>query len=116
MQRPQNAADPTCSVPPGTLVMLILKTLSHGPLHGYAIAQEIKRGSRDVLRIEEGSLYPALQRMLIKGWVTAEWVPAGPRRQARVYKLTRAGAKQLQSEVSDFTRAMEAIVNVIQAG
>jgi PadR family transcriptional regulator, regulatory protein PadR len=116
MQRHKEAADPPRSVPPGTLVMLILKTLSHGPLHGYAIAQEIKRVSGDVLRIEEGSLYPALQRMLIKGWVTAEWVPAGPRRQARVYSLTRAGAKQLQSEVFDFTRVMDAIVSVIHTG
>ena len=102
------------SVPPGTLAMLILKTLSHGPLHGYAIAQEIKRSSRDVLQVEEGSLYPALQKILIKGWVTAEWVPAGPRRQARVYRLTPAGETQLATEVSDFTRAMEAIVSVIQ--
>jgi DNA-binding PadR family transcriptional regulator len=67
-----------------------------------------------VLRIEEGSLYPALQRMLIKGWVTAEWVPAGPKRQARVYSLTRAGRKQLEIEVSDYTRVMEAIISVIQ--
>jgi PadR family transcriptional regulator PadR len=113
MQRPSSHS-PRAAVPPGTLVMLIMKTLSHGPLHGYAIAQEIKRLSHDVLKVEEGSLYPALQRMLLKGWVTAEWVPAGPRRQARVYSLTRAGRKQLQAEVSDFTRVMEAITRVIQ--
>jgi PadR family transcriptional regulator PadR len=94
--------------------MLVLKTLSHGPLHGYAIAQEIKRASRDVLRVEEGSLYPALQRMLLKGWVTAEWVPAGPRRQARAYSLTRAGREQLETEVAGFTRVVGAIVSVIQ--
>ncbi len=106
--------DTRTPVPPGTLVMLILKTLSHGPLHGYAIAQEIKRASRDVLQIEEGSLYPALQRMLMKGWATAEWVKAGPRREARVYRLTPAGRRQLATEVSDFNRAMEAIVRVIE--
>src|SRR5450759_4738940 len=90
------------SVPPGTLAMLILKTLSHGPLHGYAIAQEIKRSSRDVLQVEEGSLYPALQKILIKGWVTAEWVPAGPRRRSRIYHLTQEGRKQLIAEVSEY--------------
>jgi PadR family transcriptional regulator PadR len=96
--------------------MLILKTLSHGPLHGYAIAQEIKRASREVLRVEEGSLYPALQRMLLKGWVTAEWLPAGPRRQARVYSLTRAGRRQLETEVEGFTRVADAIAAIIQPG
>ena len=112
MQR--HESDARSSVPPGTLAMLILKTLSHGPLHGYAIAQEIKRVSRDVLQVEEGSLYPALQKILIKGWVTAKWVQAGPKRQARVYSLTREGRKQLEAEVSDFARVMEAIVRVIQ--
>ena len=102
------------SVPPGTLAMLILKTLSHGPLHGYAIAQEIKRVSREVLQVEEGSLYPALQKILIKGWVTAKWVQVGPRRQARLYSLTHEGRKQLEAEVSGFTRVMEAIVRVIE--
>jgi len=106
--------DTRTPIPPGTLAMLILKTLSHGPLHGYAIAQEIKRASKHVLHIEEGSLYPALQKMLLKGWVTAEWVKAGPKREARVYRLTPAGRKQLATEVSDFTRAMEAIVRVIE--
>ncbi len=94
--------------------MLILKTLSYGPLHGYAIAREIKRASRDVLQIEEGSLYPALQKMLLKGWVNAEWVEVGPRREARVYRLTPAGRRQLAAEVSDFTRATEAITRIIQ--
>jgi PadR family transcriptional regulator PadR len=101
-------------IPPGTLYMLILKTLARGPLHGYAIAQQIKRMSDDVLQVEEGSLYPALQRMLLKGWVTAEWVPAGPKRRARVYQLTPAGRKQLAAEISDFTRVMQAIVRVIE--
>jgi PadR family transcriptional regulator PadR len=101
-------------IPPGTLHMLILKTLARGPLHGYAIAQQIKRMSEDVLRVEEGSLYPALQRMLVKGWVTASWIQAGPKRQARVYCLTPEGRKQLATEVSDFTRVMQAIVRVIE--
>jgi transcriptional regulator len=94
--------------------MLILKTLSRGPLHGYAIAQEIKRSSDDLLQVEEGSLYPALQRMLGRKWVTAEWVAAGPKRRARVYSLTPAGRKQLKAEVSDFTRAVAAITRVIE--
>jgi len=104
----------TLDVIPGTLYMLILKTLSRGPLHGYAIAQEIKRSSDDLLQIEEGSLYPALQRMLTKKWVTAEWVPAGPKRRAREYKLTPAGRKQLIAEVNDFTKAVAAITRVIE--
>ena len=99
---------------PGTLQMLILKTLTRGPLHGYAIAQQIKLTSADVLQVEEGSLYPALQRMLLKGWVTAKWMPAGPKRRARVYQLTPAGRKQLGDEVSGFTRVMEATLRVIQ--
>jgi PadR family transcriptional regulator, regulatory protein PadR len=102
------------TMPSGTLVMLILKTLSHGPLHGYAIAQEIKRASREMLRVEEGSLYPALQKMLANGWVTAEWVKAGPKREARVYRLTAAGRRQLAAEVSDFERSVEAIGLIIR--
>lgn len=99
---------------PGTLQMLILKTLTRGPLHGYAIAQQIKLTSDDVLQVEEGSLYPALQRMLLKGWVTAEWVQAGPKRRARVYRLTPAGRKQLANDVSAFTRVMDATLRIIQ--
>ncbi len=109
-----NDVSQRAEIPPGTLYMLILKTLSREPLHGYAIAQEIKRVSDGILQVEEGSLYPALQRMLLKGWVTAEWVPAGPRRRARVYHLTPLGCRQLESEVSDFNRVMQAIVRVIQ--
>jgi PadR family transcriptional regulator, regulatory protein PadR len=104
----------TIDVIPGTLYMLILKTLSREPLHGYAIAQHIKRSSDNVLQVEEGSLYPALQRMLAKRWVTAEWVSAGPKRRARVYSLTPSGRKQLKSEVSEFTRVVAATTRVIQ--
>lgn len=101
-------------IPPGTLHMLILKTLARGPLHGYAIAQQIRQISEDVLQVEEGSLYPALQRMLIKGWVTAEWGETDRKRRARFYRLTPAGRKQLSAEIAGFTRVMNAIVRVIQ--
>ncbi len=102
-------------IPPGTLYMLILKTLAiGGPLHGYGIAQRIKLMSDEVLQVEEGSLYPALQRMLLKGWVTAEWRQSGHNRRARFYTLTPAGRRQLGSEISEFTRVMGAITRVIQ--
>ncbi len=114
MQSRNDQANPRAPLPPGTLGMLILKTLSHGPLHGYAIAQEIKRASRQVLHVEEGSLYPALQKLLLKGWVTAEWVKVGPKREARVYRLTPAGRRQMAEEVSDFTRAVDAIARIIR--
>jgi len=99
---------------PGTLYMLILKTLARlGPAHGYGIAQFIKQATGDVLQVEEGSLYPALQRMLIKGWVTAEWQRSENNRQARVYRLTPAGRKQLTTEVSDYGSMIDAIARVI---
>jgi PadR family transcriptional regulator, regulatory protein PadR len=102
-------------IPPGTLEMLILKTIARfGRIHGYAIAKSIQQTTEGVLQVEEGSLYPALQRMLVKGWVTAEWAPSGPKRRARVYRLTPAGRKQLTAEVSAFTRVVEAITRVIQ--
>ncbi|WP_420236736.1 PadR family transcriptional regulator [Telmatobacter bradus] len=102
-------------VPPGTLHMLILRSLdSEGSMHGYGIAQYIECMSQSVLSVEEGSLYPALQRMLAKGWVKAEWGLSENNRRARYYKLTAAGRKQLTTEVSEFTRVMEAITRVIQ--
>lgn len=102
-------------IPPGTLYLLILKTLARqGELHGYEIANSIQRTSDEVLQVEEGSLYPALQRMLIKGWVTAEWGVTAGNRRARYYKLTAAGRKQLAVEVSQFERVMGAIARVIQ--
>ncbi|HEU5481292.1 MAG TPA: PadR family transcriptional regulator, partial [Candidatus Tumulicola sp.] len=91
---------------PGTLEMLILKTLSLGSLHGYGIAQHIHRLSDEALTVEEGSLYPALQRMLAKGWVAAEWKQTPTKRRARYYRLTAAGRKQLGVESSAFERAM----------
>jgi PadR family transcriptional regulator, regulatory protein PadR len=102
-------------IPPGTLYMLILKSLARlGPMHGYGIAQHIQQQSEDVLQVEEGSLYPALQRMLIKGWVVAEWGQSENNRRARYYHLTAAGKKQLTAEISEFERVMAAIGRVIQ--
>jgi PadR family transcriptional regulator PadR len=103
-------------IPPGTLYLLILRTLARGgKLHGYEIANSIQRASRDVLQIEEGSLYPALQRMLIKGWVTAQWGTTAGNRRARYYQLTALGRKQLDVEMSQFERVMGAIARVIEA-
>jgi transcriptional regulator len=94
---------------------LILKTLAlRGKLHGYEIADSIQRNSDDVLQVEEGSLYPALQRMLIKGWVTAEWGTTAGNRRARYYTLTKAGRKQLSVELSQFERVIGAVTRVIQ--
>lgn len=102
-------------IPPGTLYMLILKSLARmGPMHGYGIAQFIQQTSDDVLQVEEGSLYPALQRMLIKGWVTAEWKQSENNRRARYYRLTPEGRKQMAREVSEFDRVMAAIARVIE--
>ena len=100
---------------PGTLDMLILKTLSLGALHGYGIAQHIHRLSDQVLTVEEGSLYPALQRILAKGWVAAEWKQTPTKRRARYYRLTAAGRKQLGIESSAFERAILAITRVMRA-
>ena len=102
-------------IPPGTLYMLILKTLARGrELHGYEIANYIQQISGDVLQVEEGSLYPALQRMLLKGWVTAEWGRTSENRRARYYRLTNSGRKQLEIEMSQFERVMGAIGRVLQ--
>src|SRR5260370_38675835 len=102
-------------IPRGTLYLLILKTLSlHGQLHGYEMAVSIQQSSDDILRVEEGSLYPALQRMLIKGWVTAEWGVTSGNRRVRYYRLTPAGRKQLTIELSQFQRVFGAINRVIQ--
>jgi len=103
-------------IPPGTLYLLILKTLARsGQLHGYEIANSIQRISDDILQVEEGSLYPALQRMLIKGWVTAQWGVTAENRRARYYTLTAAGRKQLSVELSQFERVIGAITRIIEA-
>ncbi len=101
-------------IPPGTLYMLILKTLArHGEMHGYEIANSIQEFSGEVLQVEEGSLYPALQRMLLKGWVTAEWGVTAGNRRARYYRLTAAGRKQLQTELDQYQRVNGAIQRVL---
>lgn len=95
--------------------MLILKSLARlGPMHGYGIASHIQQTTDEVLQVEEGSLYPALQRMLVKGWVKAEWRQTENNRRARYYTLTPAGRRQLDTEVHEFERVMAAIRRVIQ--
>jgi len=99
---------------PGTLYLLILRTLSAGPLHGYAIARRIKQCSADILDVEEGSLYPALNRMLLKGWLRAEWGTSETNRKARFYRLTPSGQKQLAAEASEFQKLVTAIQLVMK--
>ena len=99
---------------PGTLEMLVLKTLTRAPLHGYGIAQHIRQASDDVLRVEEGSLYPALQRLQLKGWVSSEWALTENNRRARYYRLTPLGRKQLAAETANFDRLIGAIARVMK--
>ena len=99
---------------PGTLDLLILKTLSQGTLHGYGIAQHIGRLSSDALRVEEGSLYPALQRLRLKGLVKAEWKTTPTKRRARYYELTGAGRRQLAAEVTAFDQLVAAVRSVLR--
>jgi PadR family transcriptional regulator, regulatory protein PadR len=102
-------------IPQGTLDMLILKTLAwKGELHGFEIAEAIEQRSANVLRVEEGSLYPALQRLLIKGWVTGEWGRTAGNRRARYYRLTAAGRKRLESEVASYDRVSAAIARILK--
>ena len=106
------ARDP---IPSGTLHLLILKTLAQeGEMHGFEIAESIERHSADVLTVEEGSLYPALQRMLVQGWVTGEWGTTAGNRRARYYQLTKTGRKQLDVEMLQFERVNTAIWRVLQ--
>jgi PadR family transcriptional regulator PadR len=101
---------------PGALEMMILRTLQRQPLHGYALAQHIQRTSQDLLQIEEGSLYPALQRLLKQRFVKAGWGTSSTNRRVRIYKLTAAGAKHLEHEVSSFERMFEGITRVLAPG
>ena len=104
-------------IPPGTLDMLVLRTLArHGELHGFEIADAIQRISADVLQVEEGSLYPALQRMLVKGWITGEWGRTAENRRARYYRLTSAGRRQLEREVESYERIAKAIAQILHGG
>ena len=101
---------------PGTLEMLILKTLTRGSAHGYGIARHLERTSADVLQVGESSLYPALQRLLVNGWVTAEWGETEQKRRARFYRITPAGRKRLATEAAGFERMIGAIGTIMQAG
>jgi PadR family transcriptional regulator, regulatory protein PadR len=101
-------------VPPGTLVMLVLRVLQTGPMHGYAIAQRIHQLSSDALQVEEGSLYPALQRILLKGWAKADWGISETNRRVRFYRLTPAGRKQLAAEMDEYERTADAIRAVLR--
>jgi len=99
---------------PGTLDLLILKTLTRGVEHGYGIAQAIQQSSDGMLEIEEGSLYPALQRLMLQGWIAAEWGRSANNRRARFYRLTPAGRKQLGQQINNFDRLMEGIYRVLR--
>ena len=102
-------------IPPGTLDMLVLQTLARGrELHGFEIAEAIQETSDDVLQVEEGSLYPALQRMLVKGWIQGEWSRTDENRRARYYRLTPAGRRQLAQAIASYQRVAGAIARVIQ--
>jgi PadR family transcriptional regulator, regulatory protein PadR len=106
---------PTPELLPGTLYMLVLRTLAAGPLHGYAIAKRVKEASRDSIALEDGSLYPALNRMLVKGWLKAEWGVSETKRKARFYRLTAEGRKQLESETEEFNRMVRSIQLVMRS-
>ena len=99
---------------PGTLDMLILKTLERESMHGYGIAHHIQQISKDVLQVEEGSLYPALQRMLIKGWLAGDWRKTKENRRARYYRLTPEGRRQLTRELEKYERLAQAIARILQ--
>jgi transcriptional regulator len=99
---------------PGTLYMLVLRALARGPLHGYAIARRIKDTSANALEIEDGSLYPALNRMLVKGWLTADWGMSENNRRARFYRLTPDGRQQLERESKQFEKLVTAIRRVMR--
>jgi PadR family transcriptional regulator PadR len=100
---------------PGTLDMLVLKALMHGGMHGYGVAKRIQQLARDDLTIEEGSLYPALQRLTQQGWIKAEWGMSDKNQRARFYHLTRAGRKQLESEEANWERLSAAVTRVMRS-
>ena len=102
-------------LPPGTLVMLVLRVLRPAPLHGYAIAQRIRQLSSDQLSVEEGSLYPALQKALVSGWLKADWTTSDTGRTVRTYRLTPKGLKQLETERADYLRASDAIRAILES-
>jgi len=99
----------------GTLDLLVLKTLALGPQHGWGISQRIQQISRDVLQVNQGSLYPALHRLEQQGWIAAEWGTSEHNRQAKFYRLTRTGQKQLAAETENWERLSEAVARILQA-
>jgi transcriptional regulator len=102
-------------IPPGMLELLIMRTLARGgPLHGFGIADRIEESSEEVLRVEEGSLYPALQRLLVKGWIEGDWSKTEENRRARYYQLTAEGSKRIESEMARYERIAGAIARVLQ--
>jgi PadR family transcriptional regulator len=100
---------------PGTLDMLILKSVSRGPMHGYSIAQHIQQASQEVLRVEEGALYPALHRLEVRGWLKAEWGTSDNNRRAKFYRLTALGRRELENEAEYWHRVAAAVTRVMQA-
>ena len=108
------AASSPAELLPGTLDMLILQTLTIQPMHGYAIAQHIAKRSDSVLKVEQGSLYPALERLQRQGWVSSKWGESPTKRRARYYTITAAGRRQLGAEITSFDRVLEAINRVMQ--
>ena len=115
MEYTRNQTTPKPVTPSGALPMLILRVLQSSTLHGYAIAQRIHLLSCEVLGVEEGLLYPTLQKMLVKGWVTAEWGLTAGNRRARYYRLTADGRKQLRTEMAQYRRVSDAIQKILQA-
>lgn len=105
---------PKSGMPSGALILLILRVLQSGSLHGYAIAQRIHVLSSEVLEVEEGSLYPALQKILLKGWASAEWGISETNRKVRFYRLTADGKKQLEAELEDYDRVTQAIQTILR--
>lgn len=107
-------ADKKADLLQGTLDMLILKTLALEPVHGYGVAQRIQQISKDVLRVNQGSLYPALRRLERRGWIEAEWGESDNNRRARYYRLTKAGRKQLGEETREWERLAQAVARILQ--
>jgi PadR family transcriptional regulator, regulatory protein PadR len=105
---------PNADLLQGTLDVLILKTLAPGPMHGWGIAQRIQQVSHDVLRVNQGSLYPALHRLEAEGWIAAEWGASENNRKAKYYRLTRAGQRQLEAETENWRRLAEAVGRILQ--
>jgi len=101
---------------PGTLELLILKALSHGPKHGYGIVEHLRLASKDVLQVGESALYPALQRLLVNAWATAEWGTSDNNRRAKFYRLTAAGRKRFKAETERWNRSVDAMNTALRAG